>query len=111
MSTQNNSAVFEDVLIFTGDEFIEKGFVVVEDGTIKTVGSGACSDDQLPAGISKISKPGYTLMPGLIDAHLHGLYGNELCIEESLRFGATTVCDMHNEPQHIHKLKEVSTQT
>jgi imidazolonepropionase-like amidohydrolase len=85
--------------------FIERGYVVVDSGKITHVDSG--DYPELSATVSVISKPGYALLPGLIDAHVHGLGGNVLCIEQALRFGVTTVCDMHNEPQHISKLREV----
>lgn len=106
MTTEAESIVFEDVLIFTGDEFIENGYVVVRNGLINQKGSGKCQD--IPQSAQRISKPGSTLMPGLIDSHVHGLFGNEKTIEQSLRFGVTTVFDMHNEPEHIAKLRKVS---
>ena len=103
----DNSFIIEDVLIFTGDDIIETGYVVVRDGRISEIGSGKCPDAD--STLLRMSKPGYTLMPGLIDSHIHGLYGNTRCIEQSLRFGVTTVLDMHNEPHHIKKLQQVRT--
>lgn len=97
--------IFEDVIIFTGEEFIENGFVVVEDGRVTQTGCGKCSI--IPDGALRLSKPGCSLIPGLIDSHVHGLFGNERTLEESLRFGVTMVFDMHNEPQHIAKLRKV----
>lgn len=100
-----DTTIFEDVIIFTGDDFIDHGYVVVHNGQIVKVGAG--SSPPLDSPVKRISKPGCTLMPGLLDCHLHGLFGNEHCIEESLRFGATTVLDMHNELPHIQKLQKV----
>ena len=109
MSSSNESSssfVLADVCIFTGESFIQRGYVFVHKGLITRVGSGQCPD---PApGIPVISKPDHTLLPGLIDAHTHALNGNVLAIEQLLRFGVTTVCDMHNEANHIAKLKLVS---
>jgi imidazolonepropionase-like amidohydrolase len=78
---------------------------VVSGDSIK-VGVGEFQN--LESTILRISKPGYTLLPGLIDSHIHALNGNILAIEQSLRFGVTTACDMHNEAIHIAKLKQVS---
>ena len=103
MSGMNSLFVLTDVLVSTGDEFIEKGYVEVEGGNITRVGSGE-STNTTNSKTPIISKRGCTLLPGLIDSHIHGLGGNILSIEQSLRFGVTTVCDMHNEPQQIAKL-------
>jgi imidazolonepropionase-like amidohydrolase len=106
MDVQNNF-IIEDVQIFTGDEFIRRGFVHVEDGIIVVVGSGKCDRE----GVERISRPNDSLIPGLIDAHIHALSGNVNSIEQSLRFGVTTVCDMHNEPKDNAKIREVGAST
>ncbi|KAN0121889.1 hypothetical protein V8E51_000215 [Hyaloscypha variabilis] len=85
----NSSFVLTDVLVFTSDEFIEKGYVEVEGGNITRFGSGE-STDTTNSKTPIISKRGCTLLPGLIDSHIHGLGGNILSIEQSLRFGVTT---------------------
>lgn len=55
-----------------------------------------------------ISKPGYTLLPGLVNAHVHGLEGNVDCLEQSLRFGITTVCDQHNDMFSLERLSKLA---
>lgn len=105
---QNNSFVLKGVRIFTGHEVINKGYVYVEHGIITQVGAGdfpGHAKDGLPI----ISRPGDTAIPGLIDAHIHALGGDINSIEQSLRFGVTTVCDMHNEPSDNAKLRQVSS--
>ncbi len=104
-ASPKDSFLLTHVCIFTGDRFIESGYVLVSGGKIADFGAGECLATS--AAIPVISKPGYTVMPGLIDSHTHALGGNILCIEQALRFGVTTVCDMHNEQHHISKLKEV----
>lgn len=54
-----------------------------------------------------MSRPGNTLIPGLIDSHIHALGGNNQGIEQSLRFGVTKVCDMHNDPKDNARLSMV----
>ena len=105
---ERNSIVVQDVRIFTGDEVIERGFVVAIDGQIVEVGRGSFNKASLPE-VELISRPGHTLIPGLIDCHIHALSGNINSIEQSLRFGVTTVCDMHNDPSDNRKLVEVSS--
>lgn len=52
-----------------GGEVIENGIVLVENQTIKAVGS--VEDVVLPEDAQKIDVFGKTIMPGLIDAHVH----------------------------------------
>ena len=99
------SFVIYDVRIFTGEEVLESGSVLVEDGTIRYVGRDTPTVD-LPI----ITASNSTLMPGLIDAHIHADKGQVLAIEQSLRFGVTTVLDMHNESWNVAKLKKIAAQ-
>lgn len=101
----DQSFIIEDVIIFTGDHFIETGYLSVNNGRVAEIGAG--DYPKLTTTLPRISRPGHTLIPGLIDSHIHGLFGNERSIEQSLRFGVCTVMDMHNEPHHIKKLQEV----
>lgn len=71
--------LFGNALLFdsTGDEPVEGGWVVTEDGTIRECGSGA--PPSLPSA-ERIDCRGLTLMPGLIDAHIHlSLFDNDCC--------------------------------
>ncbi|KAJ3531911.1 hypothetical protein NM208_g370 [Fusarium decemcellulare] len=102
-----SSLIFEDVKIFTGSEFIDKGFVIIEDGMIREVGYGKLERNNLE-GIPRISRPNATITPGLFDSHVHALAGNPDCLEQSLRFGVTTVCDMHNDPKDNERLKQMA---
>lgn len=101
--------IIRDVFIFTGSNFIEGGTVVVKDGKIAEVGSDK-SDKPYPGDTQVISRSGCSLLLGLIDSHIHGLFGSFDSIEQSLRFGVTTVCDMHNEHVHIQKPKKLASE-
>src|SRR5436309_5081270 len=70
--------------------------------SIKLVGR-----DILASGIVSISEPGHTLLLGLFDAHDHAL-GVVPVLEQALRFGVTTLLDMHNVPSEVAKLKEAA---
>lgn len=95
------SFLIKDVKIFDGKYIIEEGSVLVEDGRIKQV-----SAELISFAGTTISKPGHTLLPGLIDCHIHADSGNPTALPQSLRFGVTTVCDMHNEYFNVVKLRK-----
>ncbi|EME79552.1 uncharacterized protein MYCFIDRAFT_61344 [Pseudocercospora fijiensis CIRAD86] len=95
------SFLISDVRIFDGEQSIENGSVLVENGKISKVSSGAIQFEG-----TKYSKPGHTVLPGFIDTHIHANGGTEKALPQSLRFGCTTVCDMHNEWPNILKLKK-----
>lgn len=96
--------LIRDVRIFTGDEEIPNGSVLISNGKIHQVASTQLDPPNSSTQI--ISKPGHTLLPGFIDAHIHADGGNVLALPQSLRFGVTTVCDMHNEPPNVIKLRK-----
>jgi dihydroorotase-like cyclic amidohydrolase len=97
--------ILSDVRIFTGTDTIESGHVVIKDGLISAVSAGSPPAD---ARIPVIPKPGHTVVPGFIDAHMHADKGQELALYQSLKFGVTTVMDMHNETANVHKLKKLA---
>ncbi|MBI4482458.1 MAG: amidohydrolase family protein [Acidobacteria bacterium] len=80
----------------TGRPPLADAVVVVEGNRIKAV--GARGSVQIPAGARRIDARGKTLLPGLIDAHLHYWeYIPELCISH----GITTVVDTGNYMEYI----------
>lgn len=94
------SFVIANIRIFDGEKTIDSGSVLVENGKITKV-----SDTSISHSGTTISKPGHTLLPGLIDVHIHANGGNDFALPQSLRCGVTTVCDMMNEWPNIQKLK------
>ena len=101
-----SSFIIKDVRVFTGEEEIKDGYVLVEHGKIKSVGSSTPSN--LGPDVKVISKAGHTVLPGFIDAHNHANGGNANTIRQALRFGVTTFMDMHNEWSNVFKLKKQS---
>ncbi|HVI34494.1 MAG TPA: amidohydrolase family protein [Phenylobacterium sp.] len=62
-------AVSADRLLdVTTGRYVERPLVVVTDGRITSVGR---QGDAVPAGASRVDLPGVTLLPGLIDMHVH----------------------------------------
>ncbi|KAK4996881.1 hypothetical protein LTR66_003609 [Elasticomyces elasticus] len=99
-----NSFLLKDVRIFDGETEVANGSVLVKDGIITKVSSSSL--DPPSSSIKVISKPGHTVLPGLIDCHIHADGANPVALPQSLSFGVTTVCDMHNEPANVVKLRK-----
>jgi imidazolonepropionase-like amidohydrolase len=99
--------LIRNVRIFTGEETIDEGYVHVHDGKIKAI--GLMSDAPLTP-VKAYSKPGHTLLPGLIDCHIHANSADPEALPQALRFGVTTVCEMHNELENVQKLRKQTLQ-
>ncbi|KAG5953116.1 hypothetical protein E4U53_006852 [Claviceps sorghi] len=95
------SLLFQNVRIFDGHDEIPNGCVLVQDGVIAHVSTKALPPPDTSTIV--IDKPGHTLMPGFIDGHVH-VY-EAAALRQSLKFGVTTVCDMHNEPHVMSKMR------
>ena len=80
------------VKVFDGEAFRPEQDVWVEDGRIRRVGRGL----DLPADLARVDGRGRTLVPGLIDGHVHTLGGT---LNDAVRFGVTTVLDQFADPQ------------
>ncbi len=94
------AVVFKDVRVFDGTAILPKCAVVVVGSTIAAVGP----DVAVPPGAEIIPGEGLTLLPGLIDSHVHVFSPREL--RQSLVFGVTTVLDMSTLPQVFKPIKE-----
>ena len=71
--------------VFDGRTDLGAKTVVIADGLIESVG------DDAPAGAEIVDAPGATLLPGLIDAHVHT---DTAGLRSALRFGVTTELEM-----------------
>lgn len=87
-----------DVRVFDGERVIPRANVVVRDGRVAAVGP----DAPIPAGIETVDGRGRTLLPGLIDSHVHAYQGG---LQDALNFGVTTVLDMFGDPATLRELK------
>ncbi|TDM07452.1 N-acetylglucosamine-6-phosphate deacetylase [Macrococcus lamae] len=66
--------VINNVKIYTEDEVIDRGYVIIEDERIKAVEHGDYEGDQ-----SNVTDGGGNiLLPGFIDIHIHGGYGADV---------------------------------
>ena len=87
-----------DVRVFDGEAFIERATVRVRDGRIEAVGE----DLDVPTGWDVVDGGGRTLLPGLIDAHVH-TWGEAR--RDALRFGVTTQIDMFSDHRQLAAAK------
>jgi imidazolonepropionase-like amidohydrolase len=85
-----NSFAVRGVRVFDGRHVIQHANVVVHDGLIEAIGADAA----IPSGIPVYDGAGKTLIPGLIDAHVH-TYDHSR--RNALRFGVTTELGMFTD--------------
>lgn len=97
-----SSFLITDIRIFDGQDIIDNGSVLIQNGKIAKI-----SQDPLSFNGKTISEPGHTLLPGFIDAHVHIDFGQESGLAQGLRFGVTTQCDLGNAPFQIENLREM----
>src|SRR4051794_23208880 len=71
--------------VFDGITDLGAKTVVIADGVIESIG------DDTPAGVDVVPAPGATLLPGLIDAHVHT---DTSGLRMALQFGVTTELEM-----------------
>ncbi|PZO08453.1 MAG: amidohydrolase [Lysobacteraceae bacterium] len=86
--------VVRDVRLFDGERFHARSSVHVRGGRIVAVGVLL----PVPEGVVVVDGTGKTLLPGLIDAHVH-TWG--LARRDALRFGVTTQIDMFSDPGQL----------
>jgi imidazolonepropionase-like amidohydrolase len=86
---RRNAFVIRNLRIFDGERVIEANSVAVEDGKIVAVGTNIAS----PLDAQVIDGSGDTLLPGLIDSHVHAWIREVL--EMGLVMGVTTELDMY----------------
>lgn len=89
--TSPGEFVIRDVRLFDGERFHARMSVQVRDGQVQAVAERL----DVPAGMAVVEGAGRTLLPGLIDAHVH-TWGEAR--RDALRFGVTTLLDMFSDP-------------
>lgn len=95
--------VFSDVRLFDGRDWDDATSLRIENGHVTAVG-----DDVDQTGARVIPGAGLTVLPGLIDAHVHA-FGPALI--DSLRFGVTTGLDMFTAVPEVQTGRERRVQT
>ena len=99
-ATPQNNFVIRNARIFDGTRVIPQGDVWIQNGMIKAVGPHI----KAHAGIPEINAAGKTLLPGLIDAHVHTM-GQDTNLKSALALGITTEFDMGAAQQYAFNIK------
>lgn len=95
--------VIRNVRVFDGEGVVERQTVVISDGKIAAVGSKVA----VPPGAQEITGEGRTLLPGLMDAHVHlPFFGAAGALQQNVAFGVTTVVVMWAPPALVAQVKE-----
>jgi imidazolonepropionase-like amidohydrolase len=84
--------LIRDVTVFDGERLTGPGSVLLRAGAIAAVGRGLAA----PAGAEIVDGRGRTLLPGLIDSHVHA--SDVRALGQALAFGITTELDMFSGP-------------
>jgi imidazolonepropionase-like amidohydrolase len=102
-------AVYADALLDVRDgRTIQAAVVVVSDGRITYAGARSAANDGIPANVERIDLGRVTLLPGMIDAHVHLALGGapEANARASVDAGFTTVQDLGATDAQILRLRD-----
>jgi imidazolonepropionase-like amidohydrolase len=100
---QPAATVVAHVRIFDGEKLIPADTVIFKNGRIEAVGKNLPP----PPGAVIIDGGGQTLLPGLIDAHIHTLSLDNL--RQCLIFGVTSAVDMFTDVKLMQNVKQLQT--
>ncbi|XXG97083.1 Histone H2A.Z-specific chaperone CHZ1 [Hypoxylon texense] len=99
--------IIKHARVFDGENIIGPKTVVIEGSHI---GNDELADDADPSSVVVVDGTGCTLLPGLIDCHVH--IGDEAQLASCASYGVTTVCDMACiPPEKFAKLRAAKTST
>lgn len=92
---------YTDVRLFDGERVLEEVTVLVDDGEIVAIGA----EVDVPEGTGDVIEGrGRTLLPGLIDAHVH--MADRPMLEQALVFGVTTGLDMFTSETFAAQMRQ-----
>ncbi|OOQ91264.1 hypothetical protein PEBR_01626 [Penicillium brasilianum] len=98
----SNARIFDGVSVVS-----ECGHVLIESGRISQISLRKPLSP--PADCAIVDASGCTLLPGLIDAHVHVFRDVEL-LKTAIQYGVTTVLDMHNEREWFKEINAITLQ-
>lgn len=75
---KSTSLLITNVQIYTEQEIISEGSVLIEDGVISKIFTEGYQHHELPKNIEKIDGNQLNLIPGFIDGHIHGADGADV---------------------------------
>src|SRR5262245_39985168 len=95
MTNSSQRLLIHNARLFTPNHPGLTGWLLVENGKIRSMGFGITPDFLGNDSIQSINANGYMLLPGFIDLHVHGAMGHEVMdasasgLEEMARFYAS----------------------
>ena len=100
----SGSSVIRNVRVFDGEAVTERQTVVISQGRIAAIGGSTVA---VPAGAQEVAGEGRTLLPGLMDAHIHlPIFSPAEALQQTLAFGVTTAVVMWAARPLVSQLKE-----
>jgi len=99
----SSATVIKNVRIFDGEKIFPLASVVFKNGKITEIGQKIT----VPDGAEVVDGKGQTLLPGLIDAHVH--VGDKQNLKQALIFGVTTVVDMSMSIKTMNDIKRLQS--
>jgi dihydroorotase-like cyclic amidohydrolase len=109
-----SKTIIHSVLLFDGEK-THRDSTVTFDGSTGLITSVSTSgkDRPFPSDATVIDGKGHTLLPGLIEAHMHcydlhmppGVDNSEV-LKSPLKSGVTTCCNMHSPAESAHGLQK-----
>jgi imidazolonepropionase-like amidohydrolase len=101
---QEQPLLIRDVRLFDGNRVFEHRSVLVAGGVIRAIGG----PNMTSRGAQAIDGRGKTLLPGIIDAHVHVPHVNtRTALIQSARLGVTTDLDMFTGQDVLKKIKQI----
>src|SRR3954449_696502 len=97
MTSVPDSVLIVGAKLFDGDRFLPRGCLLVLEGRVTALDARLTP----PAGVPVVDARGGTVLPGLIDAHVHVYPG---ALQAALRSGVTTELDMFADPSLVRSL-------
>lgn len=98
------TTLIRSVRLFDGLDVHSKADILVQDGKIVEVSKTSID---APANAQVVDGAGKTLLPGLIDAHVHA---QAPALEQNILFGVTTLLDMYSLPDWMLDLRKQAAQ-
>ncbi|KAK4938166.1 hypothetical protein LTR10_021325 [Elasticomyces elasticus] len=102
--------IIHSVVLFDGNTTHSDATVTFDPASGKITSVSTSGSGRFPEGATVIDGRGHTLIPGLIDSHIHcfaihlppGEDESEI-LRSPLRCGVTTLCDMHSDPPTVRQ--------
>jgi imidazolonepropionase-like amidohydrolase len=102
--SEAQSFVVRNVRVFDGERVVEGRDVVVIDGKVSRIDA---TGSRTPAGANVVEGTGRTLLPGLMDAHVHVSDSTLADLHQAITLGVTTLLDMFSAGSRFEAMKAI----